>query len=42
MKRIVVIAGLGGEHAVIKIELPANWDKLMEKLGYEPLNNFKL
>lgn len=35
-------AGLGGGHAVIKIELPANWDFLMEELGYKPLHKFKL
>ena len=35
-------AGLGGGHAVIKIELPADWNKLMKQLGYKPLSSFKL
>ena len=35
-------AGLGGGHAVVQIELPADWGKLMKKLGYKPLDNFKL
>ena len=26
----------GGAYATIKIELPANWDSLMEELGYQP------
>ena len=26
----------GGAYAIIKIELPANWDSLMEELGYQP------
>lgn len=32
----------GGGFATIKIELPANWDKLTEKLGYAPLKSFYL
>ena len=32
----------GGGFATIKIELPANWDKLTEKLGYAPLSSFYL
>ena len=32
----------GGGAATIKIELPANWDKLMTELGYEPLRKFNL
>lgn len=32
----------GGGFASIKIELPANWDKLMETAGYQPLKNFML
>ena len=32
----------GGGVATIKIELPANWDKLMAELGYKPLKNFNL
>ena len=35
-------AGLGGGHAVVKIELPDNWDNLMEEQRYKPLHNFKL
>ncbi len=30
----------GGGYATIKIELPANWDKLMAALGYPPLKDF--
>ena len=32
----------GGGTATIKIELPANWDKLMAALGYAPLSKFEL
>ena len=32
----------GGGTATIKIELPANWNELMAKLGYEPLSKFEL
>ena len=32
----------GGGFATIKIELPTNWDKLTEKLGYAPLSSFYL
>ncbi|MBR2356784.1 MAG: hypothetical protein IKA65_01985 [Lentisphaeria bacterium] len=32
----------GGGFASIKIELPANWDKLMEKAGYQPLKSYFL
>lgn len=32
----------GGGFASIKIELPKNWDKLMEKAGYQPLKNYFL
>ena len=35
-------AGLGGGHAVVQIQLPENWDELMKRLGYKPLDNFKL
>ncbi len=30
----------GGGNATQKIELPQNWDKLMEELGYQPLKEF--
>ena len=30
----------GGGSATVKIELPRNWDKLMEELGYEALKEF--
>ena len=30
----------GGGCATVKIELPRNWDKLMEELGYQPLKEF--
>lgn len=30
----------GGGFAIVKIELPKNWDKLMEERGYQPLENF--
>ena len=30
----------GGGCATVKIELPKNWDKLMEELGYQPLKEF--
>ena len=33
-------AGLGGGSATVKIELPADWDRLMADLGYEPLRQF--
>ena len=29
----------GGRYASVAIELPADWDKLMEELGYQPLKN---
>ena len=32
----------GGNHATIQIELPANWDALMAKLGHRPLKDFFL
>ena len=32
----------GGGYATIRIELPANWDKLMSALGYKPLKEFCL
>ena len=35
-------AGLGGGSATVKIELPANWDKLISERGYEPLEKFRL
>lgn len=30
----------GGGSATVKIELPRNWDQLMEELGYEALKGF--
>ena len=30
----------GGGYASVKIELPDNWNELMQKLGYQPLNRF--
>lgn len=30
----------GGGYASVKIELPGNWDALMQELGYEPLKNY--
>ena len=32
----------GGGFASVKIELPKNWDKLMEAAGYQPLKSFYL
>ncbi|MBR4665692.1 MAG: hypothetical protein IKO93_17645 [Lentisphaeria bacterium] len=32
----------GGGFASVKIELPKNWDKLMEAAGYQPLSSFCL
>lgn len=32
----------GGGYSTIKIELPANWNTLMESLGYPPLESFYL
>lgn len=32
----------GGGFATVKIILPKNWDKLMEKKGYAPLSSFRL
>lgn len=32
----------GGGYATIRIELPASWDRLMEELGYRPLQEFFL
>lgn len=32
----------GGAFTSVKIELPANWDKLMADAGYKPLKNFFL
>jgi hypothetical protein len=32
----------GGSSATIEINLPANWDELMTKLGYQPLKEFFL
>ena len=30
----------GGAYTTVEIELPDNWDSLMENLGYEPLESF--
>lgn len=32
----------GGGYATIKIELPKQWDSLMEELGYRPIQDFYL
>ena len=32
----------GGGMTTIKIELPKNWNKLMQEKGYEPLEKFYL
>lgn len=32
----------GGGYATVAIDLPKNWDKLMEELGYKPLTEFFL
>ena len=32
----------GGGFTSVKIELPENWDELMEKAGYKPLKSFYL
>ena len=32
----------GGGYVTIPVELPSNWDKLMEELGYPPISNFYL
>jgi hypothetical protein len=32
----------GGSSLTIEIKLPANWDELMAKLGYRPLEEFFL
>ena len=32
----------GGGYATVKIELPRNWDKLMEELGYQPLKDYHI
>lgn len=32
----------GGGYSTIKIELPHNWDTLMNELGYQPLDNFRI
>ena len=32
----------GGGYATVQIELPRNWNKLMEELGYKPLKEFYL
>ena len=32
----------GGGFTSVKIELPRNWDKLMEEAGYKPLKSFYL
>ncbi len=32
----------GGGYSTIKIELPRNWDTLMNELGYQPLDTFRL
>jgi hypothetical protein len=32
----------GGNSATIEIKLPANWDELLAKLGYQPLKEFFL
>ena len=35
-------AGPRGGHAIIEIELPSNWDALMQELGYPPLSEYIL
>ncbi len=32
----------GGGYSTIKVELPHNWDALMEELGYPPISEFYL
>ena len=32
----------GGGYSTIKIELPRNWDTLMNELGYQPLYKYRL
>ena len=32
----------GGGYSTIKVELPSNWDALMEELGYPPISKFYL
>jgi len=32
----------GGGYATVKIELPSNWDTLLQPLGYNPLRNYHL
>ena len=32
----------GGGFSTVKIELPRNWDSLVESRGYEPLERFLL
>ena len=32
----------GGGYATVKIDLPKNWDSLMQELGYAPLKEFWL
>ena len=40
MNKVQILPGGGFE--TIKMELPDNWDQLMNELGYKPLNNFYL
>lgn len=30
----------GGDYVTVEVELPGNWDQLMEELGYKPLEEF--
>jgi len=32
----------GGGNATVRIELPGNWNSLMEELGYPPIEQFYL
>ena len=32
----------GGGNVTIKIDLPHNWDELIQKAGYKSLNNYYL
>ena len=32
----------GGGNVTIKIDLPKNWDELIQKAGYKSLNNYYL
>lgn len=31
----------GGGYATVKIELPKQWNQLMDELGYRPLEEFR-